>query len=288
MKEAKIVFRGQPNHVQAAEHIAEELQIIEHEILMELGALIDRPECHRCEQFLAANITLDLNTYAQPKEHELDLNHFRREAQRLLDKHHDVLQNQGLMTINHILNILSRCETKERKDGYMRELKGTLDYLRDVPRALKEDLDNFIDKYIFMEFNLLGQYDDRTKTITIYMQNHHHFDDMKSTFAHELFHAYHYYLLRHVSVRLGLARRTRNKRLDTTVKESLASYYEAYYDRWHNLHHQEAEIVDRWNRYQPDIYPYSGAKFIRDQHHFKAIVDVSLQSFEDAYHMLGF
>lgn len=88
----------------------------------------------------------------------------------------------------------------------------------------------------------------------------------EEVFAHELFHAYHFFYL-HGGGKDGdiLCRTDETKRV---VLESLASYYEAEYCKTYRI---PTDLARLWKREEAAIYPYAGAKYIDSSAKFEEI-----------------
>ena len=82
----------------------------------------------------------------------------------------------------------------------------------------------------------------------------------EEVFAHEAFHAYHYYACEYAS--RGLLFQELPNRKDYTAKvvtESLAAFFEFYYCGRNGI---STDIDMDWRKNPVDVYPYSGAKYI--------------------------
>lgn len=94
-------------------------------------------------------------------------------------------------------------------------------------------------------------------------------------FAHELFHAIHYYF-----GKTELA-----KRLDYTsrvVKESLASYFEYTYCDLKNFYNTKCALKEDWDEISVVDYPYSGARYFLGDSHFNDILKISTKDMDKA------
>ena len=135
-----------------------------------------------------------------------------------------------------------------------------------------------------------GIYRDSEKKIILYipvieeMARHYHLPKLsayESVLAHELFHAGHYYASVLYSNKRHLFFNELKSRHDYTskvIKESLASYFE---NKYYNNH----RLANEW---MLDILksPYSGARYILDDNHFRNIFDVSLGDLDNALRCL--
>lgn len=123
----------------------------------------------------------------------------------------------------------------------------------------------------------LGEYRHASRTIVLYTSSivstccgKTEEQAFEEVFAHELFHAYHYFDLHHRGGDEDILFRT-----DATwrvVLESLASYYENAYCKRYKI---STDLWAVWGRNEPAIYPYAGAKYIRDEREFKEIFEAS-------------
>ncbi len=124
----------------------------------------------------------------------------------------------------------------------------------------------------------LGEYRNATREIVLYTKNiesscknsSEYLKVFEKTFAHELFHFLHYYLL-------YVAEKDEDilNRIDATskvIKESLASYFEYSYCNSHGIPFDKNEM---WDKYEPSFFPYAGAKFIWNDAQFNEIFELS-------------
>ena len=136
----------------------------------------------------------------------------------------------------------------------------------------------------------------RESVITIYLRNCiipiydgtpdvYDYETINSVFAHEMFHAFQYYLneyLYHQNKVINCVE------LETDIMlESLASYFEASYALYHGYHNRVLHITDSWRRYSMYSYPYAGAGYIwQDDHRFKQLFDASMLDYAASFHHL--
>ncbi len=124
----------------------------------------------------------------------------------------------------------------------------------------------------------LGEYCYATHEIVLYTKSieskcEHNTEYLKvfeKTFAHELFHFWHYYLLYLNSKDGDILNRT-----DATAKviiESLASYFEYSYCQCHEI---PFDSYAMWFRYEASFFPYAGAKCIGNKEQFYNIFKLS-------------
>lgn len=101
----------------------------------------------------------------------------------------------------------------------------------------------------------------------------------EEVFVHELFHALHYEYAAKVSEEI-------EKRKDYTskvVKESLAAYFEFMYCIEHNI---STDIDGDWKAFEPDVYPYSGARCINAWDEFNDVLSASYSDMDIALRKL--
>ncbi len=95
----------------------------------------------------------------------------------------------------------------------------------------------------------------------------------EEVFAHELFHAYHYFYLHNQNNEVKDADiLSRTDQTRKVVLESLAAYYENAYCEEYNI---PTDLWNVWCDNRPAIYPYAGAKYIQNKREFKEILEIS-------------
>ena len=140
---------------------------------------------------------------------------------------------------------------------------------------------------------VLGQYFDYCKKIVLYKEaikkccnNQFGIKSMyDATFAHELFHAYHYFH----SCGHEIERRT--DYTSKVVKESLAAFFEYYYCKQKSI---PTDIDIDWQDNPVSVYPYSGAKYLMPYNHdisegsplFTKVLNESRNNFDNALRTL--
>jgi len=187
----------------------------------------------------------------------------------------------------HIIEILKEIESILRYCSVSEEEKIELDQeseimlndlLLDISLMIKTDapLAKHLDLNLIMmivkklkdrEVNktLLGSYDYRNHTITLFLdsicKSRRAFDYGEgethiSTYAHELFHAYHYQVMRHYTTRWNTKRSYEQK----VVAESLASYFEFLFVKFEINDKYFADSLSlSWKRHDMSYWPYAGA-----------------------------
>ena len=143
-----------------------------------------------------------------------------------------------------------------------------------------------------------GEYLDygEVKTITLFRSIlgnfQKHYEEWFSTFAHELFHAYHY-------ESCDLSKRIRGEEHEDIVIESLASYFGMKYcenagfpiivqngtDRLRFINCAN-ELSDEWSGEEMDDWPYAGAQYIESDDVFKKVFDVTRSDMKEAYYWI--
>lgn len=133
------------------------------------------------------------------------------------------------------------------------------------------------------------------KTITLFCSIlgnfQEHYEEWFSTFAHELFHAYHY-------ESCDLSKRIRGEEHEDIVIESLASYFEKKYcenagfPRIENGQDQDRfqkcaeDLFNDWRDEEMDDWPYAGAKYFTSDEDFKAVFSTSNNDLDEAYRLI--
>lgn len=105
----------------------------------------------------------------------------------------------------------------------------------------------------------------------------------EAVIAHEMFHYYHfckteitYYDYKHnENMYIPWEFSQRNDFLSSVVKESFASYFESIYCKDHNINNN---VSSSWYKHSITIYPYSGAKYIKDVNHFIELINKSIEN----------
>ena len=111
----------------------------------------------------------------------------------------------------------------------------------------------------------LGRYYDSTKTIVLYKRAINMskrttpLELFEEVFAHEAFHAYHYYICKEKNLTNFIDIERRKDYTSKVVKESLAAFFEYYYCRQNNI---VTDINIDWTSNNINTYPYSGAKYL--------------------------
>ena len=111
----------------------------------------------------------------------------------------------------------------------------------------------------------LGSYNFRTNTVTLYLKAickskraklYGSDNVLMATYAHELFHAYHYHMMRQQGIRWNTSRNYTKK----IVAESFASFFEYLFIK-HELKCRDFAdgFVDEWKDNDISYWPYSGA-----------------------------
>ena len=124
----------------------------------------------------------------------------------------------------------------------------------------------------------LGEYRNATQEIVLYTKNiesscensSEYLKAFEKTFAHELFHFWHYTFL-------YLEKKDEDilNRIDATskvIKESLASYFEYSYCNTHGIPFDKYAM---WFKHEPSFFPYAGAKSIENNEQFYNIFKLS-------------
>lgn len=291
MKEVKLVFCHTPKNKEALMDIVDALTFHEQEALISINALIDREESHRCKRFVEDCVTFEFNDYQRPVSNCVNYHRLMRKAREIRGKYEDLLRGERYPGLGEILTLLCNCDGKELHERGFESLSEWLEERNNLRGELRRDLDKLIEEFGFMEFQKLGCYNHVTKTITLYID--YFYDGYKydiegilSTLAHEIFHAYHAHLID--MNRSGGARSEflSKRHKDVILKESLASWFEHYYNYRQGIERIAHRIEQSWRRYSQHIYPYAGALFISDDQHFKRIVDDSVISFDEGYRSL--
>ena len=274
--------------------LAEKCKNIEQDVLATANALIDDGQvCLDVERIVRDEITLVFDNIHMPNKH-IPLESMRRAAKNILRRFKKLFEEPGFGEIKGLLSRLSNCNNEGGKNELMDVLCRELDKKKELPNDLGRALDGFIDKYGAVSFDYLGDYNHKNKTITIYMQNiikHNSYqcdEHVISTFAHEVFHAYHFHLIKLLNGSMMFRLFFRRRREDNIVIESLASYFEHHFDLRHHLNNRAHEIENSWHLYSPRIYPYSGARWITDEQHFKRIVDATAMDLDLAFRILKY
>ncbi len=181
--------------------------------------------------------------------------------------------------VNDIINDVlgDECSEEERSkiEGRLEELFGGIPGIDRRHSGSRTDM-YALGKY-FPGENRIVLY---TKAIEIYYPNipitHSYF----AVAMHEMFHRYHHRCCKTLSAQTGSPNEyeLRHDYRSSALKEALADYF-----AWGALpcgidpdYQQIANaIAGRWNKYEPEDYPYAGARFINDPGHFSMIVDES-------------
>lgn len=274
--------------------LAKKCKNIEQDVLMTANALIDvLPGCPECEDYVRNEVALVFDNCHTPNTY-IDLAMMRQFAKRILKRFEKELDGQPFYRIKEILEGLADCHNENAKNELMDSLCRHLEEKDQLPGPIGEALNKLINKYGRVGFDILGDYNHGAKTITIYVQNvmknnaYNCDTTVVSTFAHEVFHAYHFQLMKLLGNRPMFRIFFRRRREDDIVIESLASYFERHFDERHGLTNRADEIKDSWRRYSPRIYPYSGAKWITDEGHFRDVVLTSARNLDDAFKLLKY
>ena len=274
--------------------LAGKIPQIEEDVLMTANALIDvLPECPKCEDYIRNEVTLVFDNCHEPNTY-IDLAEMRQFVERILKRFEKELDGQPFYRIKQILKGLADCYNENAKNELIDSLCRHLEEKDQLPGPIGEALNKLINKYGHVGFDILGDYNHGAKTITIYVQNvmknnaYNCDQTVASTFAHEVFHAYHFHLMKLLGDRPMFRIFFRRRRQDDIVIESLASYFERHFDERHGLTNRADEIKDSWRRFDPRIYPYSGARWIIDEGHFRDVVITSAKNLDDAFNLLKY
>ena len=170
---------------------------------------------------------------------------------------------------------------------------------------LKEIVRDIIKSYSF-ELPILGSFNYVPKwkgsfsnsdflEIVLYVNNIYNAKDnyggllnaYEAVIAHELFHYFHFCLteisyydyINNESIYLPWEFSQRNDYLSRVIKESFASYFEYLYCNANNI---KNPVAYSWDMHSITIYPYSGAKFIKDENDFIDLINYSLEEGMDA------
>lgn len=178
----------------------------------------------------------------------------------------------------------------QAKEGLFWEITEALKIVRNTPEC--DDLHKEIfsdlpdDKDVSRDKSYVnGVYLDDERKIILYLRQieggkystEEKIKSYQETLAHELFHAYHYSLVHN----MDKAEFDSNEYYASVVKESLASYFEK------NFCTKNGIDFDTYFWYKCILYsPYSGARYIKDLAHFDKIVELSLESMEEALYCL--
>jgi len=196
---------------------------------------------------------------------------------------------------------IDRCTSRKELESVFKEI---VDNIADAYGSTRDEVQNFFDA-IFneigdAEYVCLGEYNDGDidgeKKIIIYLDNiissnydlaSHFFD----VFAHEAFHAIHYWLFTsnilndNPTFILDAGMTKCNDYTANVVFESLATYFELSFDKiWQN---EDLKIITdnlRYNLNDDTVinYPYCGALEIRDNEHFYNVLKLSLSNMDCA------
>ena len=274
--------------------LAEKCKNIEQDVLMTANALIDvLPECPGCEDYVRNEVTLVFDNCHAPNTY-IDLALMRRYVRQILKRFSKELEEPRFYKIKDILKRLEDCHNEGGKNELMDSLCRHLEEKDQLPGPIGEALEILINKYGRVGFDILGDYNHGEKTITLYMQNilkddpYNCDEKVISTFAHEVFHAYHFYLIRLLSRGRMFRLMFRRSHEDNIVIESLASYFEHHFDERRHLFNAARNIKRRWDKFSPRIYPYSGAKWITDEGHFRDVILTSARNLDDAFKLLKY
>lgn len=294
MKEIKLAFRNHPKNDIELMHLAEVLAEKEQQILIDINAVLDREEIFRCKRFVEEFVTLEINDYERPRSrHPVDFHHLMNRAKEIVEKYRHYFDNPDIdPVLVDTLHALTKVDGDELHHRYIERLGIGLIDGDNLPRDLYEELEQFINEFGFMDYDRVGHYNHLTRTITIYAdyfydRYRYNIEKVVSVFAHEIFHAYHAHLIDINRRHRGRARSeffSRNYK-DVILKESLASFFESYYDERWGADAAAQDVRDSW-RYPRFVYPYAGARLIKDDQHFKRIVDDSVISFDLGYRTL--
>ena len=195
------------------------------------------------------------------------------------EKHNGVDIHEVIIQAKKVYDIMSNTCCKCEKDcclkGWFRDLleefleNPTIDNARKILKELSKPENSCINKDLRNEINQLkklimslsyihpiyGEYYNKNNYIILYLKNIYNDKSndygtiLLSTFAHELFHAYHARCVE----KNGKVWEDSN--CDSIiVKESLASYFENEFSDGH------AKLAREWAKYTIDSWPYAGAK----------------------------
>lgn len=271
--------------------VAASIPNMEDDALYDLDALLRFDEDVVCRDFIKNDVSLVLDAFNEPRKRS-NLPSLGRAARRIIKDFRDVLFDPHFNNIRSILSTLTNVESSLAKNELMDALMCNLEEMNNIPRDLQNTLDKLIEDYGFVDMDTLGSYSFKTKTITLYFKNifkHHNYNYktvVATTLAHEIFHAYHFHLLKLRRLPRCIAILSTNKRDYEILKESLASYFEHHFANKHGVYDVARQIENEWHRYSPLIYPYSGARRIIDELHFANVVSASTLKFELAFDML--
>ena len=191
---------------------------------------------------------------------------------------------------------IDRCTSRKELKSVFKEI---VDNIADAYGSTKDEVQNFFDA-IFnemgdAEYVCLGEYNDGDidgeKKIIIYLDNiissnydpvSHFFD----VFAHEAFHAIHYWLFTDSPTFILDAGMTKcNDYTANVVFESLSTYFELSFDK--KCQDEDLKIITDNLIYDLNDdtvinYPYCGALEIRDNEHFYNVLKLSLSNMDGA------
>lgn len=152
-----------------------------------------------------------------------------------------------------------------------------------LPESLLKDVEKTISRIDRETRRIAGCYKDTSKTIELYenvLGDYHLYSEKwETTFAHELFHAYHYAL----ADGNDLTGANNNGKI---VKESLARSFEIQYAEMRGFREKADRLSEEAKQHDMHYWSYAGSKHIRYGEEFFYIFDLSLKDINNAFDIL--
>jgi len=172
-------------------------------------------------------------------------------------------------TSDNIKDVLNRIliyieESEDDKNLIIQKLTMLInEYKNNLPKNEIKDLQKILDKFKKMKFSseLLGCFN-LNFSITLYVESIFNYalkhkvsfhNALREVFAHEMFHAYHYLIINDKATWQNCSK---------IIKESFASYFEYLYCNNEGIY--VFDLENEWHKNDMNIYPYSGAQYIKD------------------------
>ena len=174
--------------------------------------------------------------------------------------------------------------------------EGTIERLAGMIRdRLQEDFDDVREQLRSWANTVgvlkLGEYNNDTKTVTLYEKairleaknkKTSHWSLYEAVFIHELFHAFHYYFATN-SDSCDCDVTERCDYTSTVVKEALASRYEFEYCKKCGI---RCNLDETWRKTRPWEFPYSAAQYLKTADFFIQVLEKSAYDMDAALRLL--
>ncbi len=300
MKNVSIIFDNHSHNKKEVCDIADRLIANDYLVFDHIRMLIDRPNIDSVFQNIKNRVRLVLDDVHTPSRKGSTYEETAKKAKHILDKYGKRILPAISCRLQRIIE-LSNDEFDNHlreRDGCIAELEPLLKELEEIdgPADLLNELEDLIKNHSKAEYKTLGCYrhskigSKKESEIVIYLRNclgntsdiSYNYETILSTFAHEVFHAYHYH--EYDSVFLNKQSIDNGDFTTEIVLESLASYFEESFDEYNQLHERADEIKESWYRHAMRAFPYAGARFIgQDNYRFRQLFDATLIDFASTF-----